>query len=359
MKMSKKLIIPALSTAIGISLAAGIGGAVAWYQYNSQVTASFVGSSVADTGVLQIGYKTIDNKGTPDDTSDDVEVMHWGKDFVQSGDAAKLVPVTFGQLGTNNALPSKAYAYPEAGCGTGYEADATNKKPGWVEATEGKEYAQFELYFRALEPDKTVTTGDLKGYKLVERNVFLSDFICENTEQNKVADEALRIHVAPESQNANLYSKTAVTDLPLYGNLDLDRSGDSDKAVTTAFRDLKSYGVDTSGDAVYSEGDAIVYGKDGDKQSTKALSAIKQERDSNGKMPTSSDTTNFAKKVLTTSASGEVKVTITIWLEGWALLNNGTENSNIWNPAVSETGVKVGLQFDTGIFRGNDLNSAA
>lgn len=363
MKTSKKIIIPFFSTVVGLSLAAGIGGAFAWYQYNSQATASFLGSSVADAGVLQIGWKTIDNNGTPDDTSDDVEVMHWGRDFVQTGDAAKLVPVTFGQMGENNALPAKAYAYPEAGCGTGYEGR-------WVEAEKGKHYAQFEIYIRALAPKKDAAGNAEKqinpGYELVERNVFLSDFVCESVENDKVADEALRIHIGTVSQGNTLLSKKAHgtgSELALYGPLDLDNSGETDKAVETAFKSLEDYGTYDDDDdpstpdvARYTAGDEIVYGNPGDKQATKALSDVKTVRDSEGKMPSSTDP-KFANKILTTSALDSVKLTITVWLEGWEYLKtSASEEKQIWNPNYSaDTEVRVGLQFDSGIFRGEDL----
>ena len=362
MKTSKKIIIPFFSTVVGLSLAAGIGGAFAWYQYNSQTTASFIGSSVADTGVLQIGWKeTVNNQ----------EVMRWGKDYVKTGNAAKLLPVTFGQLGANNALPEKAYTYPEAGCGTGY----ANR---WVEATKGEQYSEMELYMRALVPDPAAPgdaeNGIAEGYKLAERNVFLSDFVCETVTENKDIAGALRIHIAPEGQNARLLSRDAhnynpsadpVVDnrLNLFGPLDLDQDGATDKAVKTAFKDLADYGTWDDDDdpstpevARYAEGDEIIYGNPGDKQETEALSAIQQARDADGKMPVSTDA-NFSKKILTTSTSGAVKVTVTIWLEGWEYLKkSATANSQEWNPKyTADAEVKVGLQFDSGIFRGEDL----
>lgn len=373
MKTSKKIIIPFFSTVVGLSLAAGIGGAFAWYQYNSQATASFVGSSVADTGVLQIGWKTLEDTDH-DESTPKVEVMHWGRDFSITGAQAKLTPVTFGGLLTDDSdpsnvktkvLPQQAYAYPEAGAATGYEI-GTVQKPGWVAAEAGKQYAQFEVYFRALAADATAP-GDAannisEGYKLVERNVFLSDYICKSVENNKVADEALRIHLDIEDNENRLLSKTAVNDLELYGGLDLDADGEKDKAVVTAWRDLESYGVDEHGDPLYAEGDEIVYGVQGQKQSTDALNVVKQARDDDGKMPTSGSA-GFNKKILTTSTEKAIKMKVTIWLEGWEYLKTGVDSvsgedvkAQEWNPKYSaETDVQVGLKFDSGIFRGEDL----
>ena len=67
--MNKKIIIPLFSTIAGLSLIGGTSGAVAWYQYNTRVTTSFVGTSVADSGILQIGYKA--NSTSP---------ISWGRD---------------------------------------------------------------------------------------------------------------------------------------------------------------------------------------------------------------------------------------------------------------------------------------
>ena len=54
MKISKKIIISSLSTALGVSMVGAISGTVAWYQYNTAVRTSLIGMNVAETGVLEI-----------------------------------------------------------------------------------------------------------------------------------------------------------------------------------------------------------------------------------------------------------------------------------------------------------------
>lgn len=336
MKTSKKIIIPFFSTIVGLSLAAGVGGAFAWYQYNSRVSASFIGTSVADTGTLQIGYK---------DSSD---VMHWGRDF-DLGDA-DLIPVTFGELGADDALPANAYAYPESGCGEGYT--------GWQAAVANEDYVQYEVYIRALQADKgsaADTANQIKGgYKRVERKVFISDHILQvgDGSGDSVADEALRIHInidggANDGEN-HLISKEAVSNLALSGKMDLDGSGATDVYHETAFEPLPSGKT---------EGEDMIYGVDGDTQTTEGLEgtdAIEQQRDSTtGLMPTSGE-------LFSTSETEDIKLTITIWLEGWALLKTEevAAGSNVWDAQYSTTEddeLKVGLQFDTGKFREDDL----
>ena len=332
MKTSKKIIIPFFSTVVGLSMAAGVGGAFAWYQYNSQVTASFVGTSVADNGVLQIGHLVMENNQS---------VMKWGRDFYGQADLAKMVPVTFGKMGANNALPDQAYAYPEAGCGAGYSK--------WAEATENVEYATFDIYFRSLVPSDT----DPSGYEQSARNVFISDAVLESVVDDKVAEEAIRIHLAVEGGKNFLLSKNehkGQTALNLFGELDLDNNEQPDTYHDTVFEELPT-GVN--------DGDPMIYGVDGDKQETVAVDDMKTAR-VNGKMPTSGDEfTN--KKILTTSATQAVKVTVTIWLEGWEYLDVDDQNtkSQVWNPEYSaDTDVQVGLQFDSGEFRGDDLYQA-
>ena len=74
-------------------------------------------------------------------------------------------------------------------------------------------------------------------------------------------------------------------------------------------------------------------------------------------MPASTDP-NYSKRILRTATDKNIKVTVTIWLEGWEALKVKADNtkSQIWNAQYSaETDVQVGLQFDTGIFRDADL----
>ena len=58
MKINKKVLIPLFATAMGLSVIGGVSGAVAWYQYNTKVQASFMGVTTADGGVLQIKKST-------------------------------------------------------------------------------------------------------------------------------------------------------------------------------------------------------------------------------------------------------------------------------------------------------------
>ena len=376
--MNKRIVVPFLSAVTGISMAAGIGGAFAWYQYNSQVTASFVGSSVADTTLLQIGHK-------------ENSVMVWERDYYASTiqSAQDLVPVTFGQLETSggkaNSLPNGGaygYGYPEAG-----KQAAQNPYSDWqrVEANHG--YAQYTIYLRALEGGKTPTVLP----------VYLSDITIEaiyhnpqtSTDQSEAAadksiSDALRIHLAVDGTgNKNyLISKTAIKDnsatvptdkgLKLFGPLDLDGDGQNDKPGGYSWDQAGSeitYGTPEqyqttiggmssaydSGSETYDEYRARV-NADAD-----SMQVVRNEDGTISNLPD--------KKICSTlntnlgTDADYVKIVVTVWLEGWAALKTGMApddpqdptgpqhevKSSVWNPDYSANlQVRVGMTFDTG-----------
>ncbi len=324
MKMNKKLIVPFLSTIIGLSIAGGLGGAFAWYQFNSTVTTAFIGQSVADTGLLQIGYM---------DSSSD---MHWGKEYVLAD--TNLIPVTFGQLNTDGSLRSTAYGYPEAGKQSG--SDYTS---GWTPIQQGKGFYQYDIYLRALKADSQAT-GDASqqinpGYKLVEKDVYISNLVLEGVDDNTngtLITNAMRLHLDVKDGTKTLVSNKAVTNLALSGQLDLDGNGLVD-----------TYDV-MPWESGY--GDPVMYGITGETQTTKAISDVVETPDpTTGLYPS----TATAKKICTTKTGAEmVKITVTVWLEGWALLKNKADSddlSAVWNPAMN-SGMKVhaGIVFDAG-----------
>ena len=317
MKMNKKVIIPLFATAIGLSLVGGTTGAVAWYQFNSRVTASFVGSSVADSGILQIAYE--ENSS-----------LVWGRDVYETGsdNDNKLIPVTFGEMGANNALPATAYGYPEAGKGPYSE---------WSTATAGHEYIQYDIYLRALQADSSQTSsegGEVPGYRHVAKEVYLSDIVLEGVTDNKEdIQDALRIHLAVDGGSNFLISKDTVTDLELYGNLDLDNDNEDD----------------IKGGYIWNDDydDVVIYGDQNEeaKQSTLGIDDIVCPRDDNDVELTN---TSADKLICTTPASaGSQKITVTVWLEGWQTFGNPA--SAIWD-AVDTDGadVHVGMTFDVG-----------
>ena len=257
MKINKKILIPMFATAMGLSLIGGVGGAVAWYQYNTKVTGSWMGVSTADGGVLQIKDK--DGK--------------WKRDASYGASTDELHPITFGAMAAGAALPSKAYKHPEAG---------VQPMTSWDEAV-AADYVTFDVVLQALKLDES--DGQ---YKACAAEVYLEEMIIESVAGKTDVGEAVRVHLSAGSTNL-LYSKNGGSTLT-HGNLDLDK--DSDGA------------ADEVGGYVWNYNNAAIdYGDGGTQVSTAA--------------PALADT---SVKVFDIPASGTLTVTVTIWLEGWQKL---------------------------------------
>lgn len=322
MKFNKKLFVPFLSSVIGLSIAGGLGGAFAWYQYNTQVTTSFIGSSVADTSILQIGHiesvEDAPNAGTFHDE------MVWGRDYYPyKGVKQKLIPVTFGALTTNGGLReeggvNKAFGYPNAG------KEVNNDYDGWVHIDPNNGFVQYDMYLRAL--DASGVQKDL--------DVYLTDMLIEAAGAaagDSDVTSAIRVHLNVQDGTNRLISKNEVDGLELYGQLDLDADGKPD-----------TVGGYIGADGTIPAGDPIEYGVHGEKQTTIKASDIVQ---TNMSAPVSTYKICTTKKLAAT-----VKITVTVWLEGWELLkiDDVGGKSNIWKPAYAAgVDVRLGMTFGT------------
>ena len=309
MKISKKVLIPVFATAMGLSVIGGVGGAVAWYQYNSKVTANFIGASVEDKGVLQIGTDAAHLSRAVDKT----ENPH-----------LELKPVTFGAT-ADGAVGKQGWMYPEAGAGIGYYEKAANK-PGWEKAVNGTDYLQFDLYFSAYENDSE-TTG---GKKYVEKNVYISnsflrclDHTNHTEDANHKAVEALRIQLDVEGGASWIIGKVdSASTTNLYGELGLGTSDPSDHDIyyNDPFITLPEGAV---------VGEEVEYGVHGETQSVTPVSAY-----------AAGGTALFK----TSANSTPVKVTVTIWLEGWAMIDSDA----VWDAnKTAGCDVQAALQFTT------------
>ena len=315
MRKNKKILIPLFATVAGLSIVGGVSGAVAWYQYNTRVNASFVGSSVAKSGVLQIS-----RDGT-----------NWHRDVFYKQDDPSFVqdfaPVTFGSdadkvINKNEALPrdggAHAYTSPEAGVGS-YDL--------WKSVDAGEDYIQFKIYLKALDlntkPDVTPATDDSE-YKAGVHEVYLTELILEgkkqmnnddaNPQYNREIGKALRIHLDVKNGKKFLISQTGST-VNLGDNLDLDGVDGLDRVSNWAWEGQKPL---------------VNYGEKEAVEHSYSVSEIKAVKNANGDMdfgPTSTDEEReaaAAKKekqlICTTSSSDPVEITVTCWLEGWEKL---------------------------------------
>ena len=324
--MNKKLLIPLFATVVGLSVVGGISGAVAWYQFNTRVNASFVGTSVADSGILQISSE---------------EAGTYGRDVYKTNSERnnKLTPVTFGYgdtvAGKNASLPSKAYCYPEAG---------VEDMEKWTEARKNYEYIQFDLYLKAQKISGNSTTYSAS-------DVYLSEMFLNSIESKPEIGRALRVHLAvfedlsSQTPTRNFLISREGKTVDLHGNLDLDGNGQLDRKHGWAWEttDLENIENDLSNNPL------IDYGKGNNSQASWAMTTSATEDQLVAGQETNyivapryagTETSTLQKgdlvhklvgananKICTTKTDGTpVKITVTVWVEGWALLKNGENN---------------------------------
>lgn len=339
-KVSKKLIVSSLASVMAVSLVGAVTGTVAWYQYNTRVTASLIGMNVAETGILEISKDG--TNFTRDLTSADLV-------FAGSRTDTKLHPMTWA-TGANqtatSALSGTAYKNPDvvnkavASNGSDY-ATRGSYATAWDVATAKNDYIQFDLYIRAREVDNV--SG---GFTQTAEDVYITDFVLADVGSGKIA-EGLRIHmavdpngVASSGDEVNyLFSKTAKDGLALSGNLDQDNDGIADRVGGYEW-------------AIHRE-DVITYGEGAYTQTTTALSAQKATRDSaNNYAITAADA---SKKLFTTPTTGATKITFTIWMEGWDTAV-GTKTVTKYSYAATDPAPTVGTTVVTDLFEQYKLN---
>ena len=259
MKINKKVLIPVFATAMGLSVIGGVSGAVAWYQYNTKVQASWMGVTSADGGVLQI--KKVEDGAK------------WDRFANFGSTTSKLHPITFGALTGSEALPSKAYKHPHAGV-----TDMTK----WDEAVKGTDYYEMKFELRALKLNES--TG---AYDACAANVHLEELVLDNgTDTPPEVVNAVRVHISDGTTN-KLYSKAGGT-IDTNGKLNLDHGEGNDIQ--------GGYGwnyVNTE----------LTYGA-----GTQTSSTL-----------TASTTLDDSNKLFVVPEAG-LTVTVTIWLEGWQQL---------------------------------------
>ncbi len=318
MKFNKKLVVTSLSTVLGLGIVGSISGTFAWYQYSTRASASIIGVSSAEAGMLQIKKSTASDWGTDLYTAD----------LKGDNTSATLMPVTFGGFAKDAALPTNAYKNPEAG------EEKINVDSNI--ASSAKEYIQFTVNLRAIN----AAGGQ------VEKDVYISRIVLEDANTSStIVTNALRMQITC----GNKYMLVAPGDarnLDCHGYLDLSGDGDDDTVNDKVGNEFEWEKVENPAKLDYgfykagaNPGDPEVL--ETTKQTTYAFSDVVNPRNADGTI-----TANADKKLGKTPSTGSLDVTVTIWLEGWEKL--GTTPSAIWDKNSIGRTVHAGIVFDLG-----------
>ena len=299
----KKIIVSTLALAMGAALAGSISGSVAWYQYSTRAAAQIQGTAVGTVGKLQVrGNKSGDAAGS------------WTNKAVLGTEQYK--PMSIYKDGNDvvhyvNAPVYQTALLPEFGSG------------------EDPYYVEYELEFKFEENDAMVA----------DKKVYLSYFDIEK-KSNATADVSAAVRVQISGEHTFLLSDvveddtstTEVNELrtATKGNLDLN----GNETLDTMEWDTLDAGSEK-----------IVYknaASGGEYYDVNAHADALIDKDAADADPYHIDSGNTAKVLTTTKASGpSEKVTVRIWLEGWALL--GTSAS--WAKEYINQNFNVNMQF--------------
>ncbi len=289
MKISKKIIISSLSTALGVSLVGAISGTVAWYQYNTAVRTSLIGTSVAGTGMLEISGNGTDWKSAL--TTSDYT-------FAGGRVGTQIRPVTFytsASYDEDDALPANAWKNPNFKKNWSDIANAGKYATVYEAATAQYDYIQYTIYLRAMTVDNV--SG---GLAQKAEGVYLTNFILNDVSPWAISS-GMRVHLAIDADGndtpeANiLINKTnANVTTKLFGALNLDDEIDE-------------------ADWVYSDG----WGWEGATKNTVRYGATEDHTQTSKKIDSVKDSAMSGAALFNTPASGASKITVTIWLEGW------------------------------------------
>ena len=405
MKLNKnKIIVSALALVIGTSLAGSVTGTLAWYQYSTRANVSFIGESSGISGNLQMRFASESDDNTAWRTR--ITWQEMAAELVANNHnyAKKMVPMTYGKMGRDEALPAKAYVQPRY-----LETAMAN----WAEAEE-QNYAQFELQLRFNERDgvKEGEQGQEKDAKNIERKVYLSKLLIQEDANNGDKDDlsdAIRVHVsstykemdrvtdpdhpvlkAAETKNRLISNKGGAT--LTEGKLDLDNDGQPDQDYPAGDEFGFGYQYDNQNQPILddqnnhkrNELSDVTYGEGAQISYAAKSTYVEADRDNkylpfgkedvaanyeeaaiypalantvNGKLTDlefddnlDGDGQNATPKVdkyigsTIESETEYLTVKVTIWVEGWTKL--GTPASAIWDEVkYIDSSFNVGIQF--------------
>ena len=369
-----KIIVSALALAIGASLAGSVSGTVAWYQYSTRANVAFIGEAGGFSGNLQMRFAS--ESSNPNAWRTRITYDQLNAELSNGGYATKIVPMTYGALDKDAALPATgAYAQPLAG-----QANMAS----WTKADKAN-YAQFNLQVRYQERTNGTEANAEKAVYLTKM-LIQEDAKSANEGKGDLSD-AVRVHIHTDdgTNQKNRLVSAKGKDIETKGKLDLDGDNLNDKGYLQG----DEFGFDYT-DNTYTDHyqlEEIVYGDDGDDNTREVQSSYNitsaayepgvhySQEEIDGATegdPAYGKTTddwkiepvnqlvvysennilydNAAKEQVSVnrsigktvaSESNYLNITVTIWVEGWQKLNGNA----IWTPDYIKSMFNVGIQF--------------
>lgn len=300
----KKLIVGAMGLVVGAGLVGSISGSVAWYQYSTRATAAFIGTAAHCSENMQIKVAGGEWRGDYTVAQSSAAVAS----LAHNG--SKLTPLTTGAQEKNTAL------------GTLYKNPVYQKtaQATWGTAADAN-YLQFTVSLRVLDVDGSNSATYL------DKDVYLTNLTIRDVTAGKDLSDAVRVHIANSTAGKYALAAKTATSTVTAGKLDLNNDGAYDKA--------EGYEWDTVEELTYGDG----------TQTSFAANDPLLVADDSGSTITGG--VSFGKTG--TSADG-LSLTITIWLEGWAKLDQGVAgNKEGADTAVWDAATYVGKQFNVGM----------
>lgn len=350
MKINKaKMMVATLAIVAGAATVGSISGTVAWFQYNTRVTAAYVGTTASVSRNLQIrihdenidAYKDAASAWKTNLEVNDISDYLTAKGALEDaakkkGNGSTFSPATFGKAAKDAALPS-----------TGDFANGPKSNPmagqfaysQWADSAAG-DYITIPFEVKLLNG---------KG-EAMSKPVYLTDLTLQKHSGVDDANDmstALRVHFSSTTRN-QLWAKSDA-EVGTSDNLDLDGDGIMDKVRDRYI--FSSVDQDSLTDGVYGD---ILSGEGRVKDpNAKVASYIATGTANTAACPKADDTTaalvtTNAIELGTTNASGILAINTTIWMEGWALLTDyadGSAESAVWQSGYAGVKFDVGMSF--------------
>lgn len=358
MKTSKKVIISSLTMLSAITLAGSISGTIAWYQYATKAQVAYTGTSAHCSKLLQLSVA--DSNGNP---------TTWGTDILNSQlpQDVSFAPVTTGEQNKDDPISEKSKTtniYDGNGQATGTE---TKKSYFYAQPVRGQgaydnwllaaptTYLRFDLLVKVVDIDGQDTETTL------ENDVYLTDLTIQDANNAQLdLSDALRVHISSSYVDNNaqasknfLFAKEA-EDIEVGGFLNLLGGNEIDQAGYEWERHNCVYGggtlkTDDDGNVIEPEECINVPHQTSYRADDTTIIATNNGESFSG-----------GQSIGKTSAINNqyLKLTITIWLEGWSLLSHGvsgTQDASVWD-AASYIGKKfnVGMTFEVALHNSNE-----